>query len=397
MLLYIHVPFCRKKCAYCAFFSVPLSGGTSGATEVKEYLAALLGEMRFWSGLFGKQKLETVFFGGGTPSLLPAKAIEGILNQTAKLFTLNSAAEISIEANPESALAEGWLFDAHAAGVNRLSLGVQSFNGKSLSLLGRCHDAREAEAAYHTARSAGFTNISLDFMWGLPSKARPQAQQEWLEELRRAVRLKPEHISTYSLTLETGTPLKTACDARELALPGEESLGSMYMAGADYLEENGYMQYEISNFARMGHACRHNLGYWQGRDYLGLGPAATSTVNGKRWTNPDDIAVWRHAVAKETLGNGAEDISGLVELKEKLMLSLRMNRGLNLQEWKKLAGRPFLKDYANLVKALRQNGLAAVRQGQFRLTRSGLLVSDAVLAHFFARMESFNLQSPQPN
>lgn len=355
---------------------------------MQEYLASLLGELRIWSRRLGKRTVRTVFFGGGTPSLLPAKAIEGILEQTAKRFTLPNDAEISLEANPESALAEGWLFDARKAGANRLSLGVQSFNDKILRILGRPHDSRAAEAAYANARAAGFANLSLDFMWGLPGAARPQSQREWLEDLRKGAELKPEHISTYGLSLEAGSPLEAACAGGELILPGEDALGSMYLAGGDFLEESGYMQYEISNFARMGHACRHNLGYWQGEDYLGLGPAAVSTIDGRRWSNPSDIGEWRKMVARGKPGESAEEITGEIRLKERLMLSLRTCRGLDMKEWRALSGRSFLKDFKELVEALQNNGLASVRQGHFRLTRAGMLVSDAALALFFARLEA---------
>lgn len=388
MLLYIHVPFCRKKCAYCAFYSTPLPGGGSGAAALQEYLTSLLGEMRIWSKRLGKKEVETVFFGGGTPSLLPAKAVDGILTRIRDCFALSPTAEISIEANPESALAESWLFDARKAGINRLSLGVQSFDDKALALLGRCHDARAAEAAFATARAAGFTNISLDFMWGLPGKKRPQSQHEWLADLRRAVALKPEHISTYGLTLEEGAALAARCEAKELVLPEEEALGSMYLAGVEFLEENGYMQYEISNFCRMGQACRHNTGYWQGKEYLGLGPAATSTMAGKRWTNPEDTEKWRQVVKKDLPGADAEPLGIETRLKERLMLELRMNRGLDLKKWEELSGAPFLKEYATLAAALQRNGLAAIRQGHFRLTRTGMLVSDAVLVHFFEQMDN---------
>lgn len=387
MLLYIHVPFCRQKCAYCAFYSVPLLEGHQGAEVIKAYLAALSGELRFWSRRLGKTELETVFFGGGTPSLLPARVIEEILDQVRARFSLSDTAEISIEANPESALAKGWLFDVRKAGVNRLSLGVQSFSDICLSLLGRCHDSHGAEAAFHTARSAGFSNISLDFMWGLPGLGRGQSQREWLEELHKGVELHPEHISTYGLTLEPDSKLEAACSEGRLVLPDETVLGAMYVDGGEYLEESGYLQYEISNFARTGYECRHNLGYWQGRDYLGLGPAATSTIKGRRWTNPADITAWQSAVKREHLGEDAEELGKDVLLKERLMLGLRMSKGLDVKEWHRLSGRSFLKDQADIVEALQDNSLAEIRQGHFRLTRAGMLVSDSIIARFFEKME----------
>lgn len=387
MLVYIHVPFCSKKCAYCGFFSLPLPQGGKGAAMVREYLAGLLGELRFWGERLGSARVETVFFGGGTPSLLPARALGGILDSIGKTFTLDTNAEISAEANPESALADGWLFEARAAGVNRLSLGVQSMSDADLTMLGRVHDARTAEAAFVTARTAGFANISLDFMWGLPEEGRGQAQWQWLGQLRKACELQPEHISTYGLTLEPGSALEAAVAAGDLALPTDREQSSMYLAGADFLESRGYMQYEISNFARMGYECRHNLGYWTGAEYLGLGPAATSTLGGRRWTNPADLAAWRKAAGERSIAATYEDLDTVTGLKELLMLSLRMNKGLDVREWQRRSGRPFLKEFSSLVGLLQQNGLAATRNNRFRLTRTGMLVSDTILAHFFGSLD----------
>ena len=399
MLLYIHVPFCRKKCAYCAFYSVPLATGNSGANMVKGYLTTLLGELKLWGERLGKAPVETVFFGGGTPSLLPAKAIAGIIGAIDTTFALDQAAEITVEANPESALADGWLFDVKKAGVNRLSLGVQSFNDAELARLGRSHDSRAAEAALHTARNAGFANISLDLMWGLPGDpARPQAQAHWLQQLKRVCDLWPEHISAYGLTLEQGSALAAACATGEYALPAESDLASMYLAGADFLEGRGFMQYEISNYSRIGFECRHNLGYWQGAEYLGLGPAAASTLHGRnascggsapcgrRWTNPASAPDWRAQVQAKTIGNNAETLDAQTRLKELLMLRLRTTRGLSLQDYRECSGRSFQKDFGSLAGLLQKNGLAASRKGWFRLTRSGMLVSDTILGHFFTTL-----------
>lgn len=388
MLLYIHVPFCRKKCAYCAFYSVALPEGGAGAALAKIYLTGLLGELRLWSERLGNRPVETVFFGGGTPSMLPGRAVAGILETAAKHFAIESAAEISAEANPESALADGWLFEARRAGVNRLSLGVQSFDDKRLALLGRAHDARTAEAAVHTARSAGFANLSLDLMWGLPGEpGRPQAQMQWLGELERALELRPEHISAYGFTLEDETPMAGYCGEGRYSLPDEKAAASMYLTGAEYLQSHGYMQYEISNYARMGFECRHNLGYWQGADYLGIGPGATSTLEGRRWTNPRDLEAWAEKIRLGYIGDDAEQLDDTALRKERVMLALRTIKGLSLTDWKRDYGGDFLKDHAPLVALLQKEGLATTRQGRFRLTRTGMLVSDAILAHFFERLE----------
>ncbi len=351
------------------------------------YLRTLLAEISLWGERLPGRRAESLFFGGGTPSLLPVRAIAAILEAIDKRFPLVSGAEITAEANPESALADGWLFGVKGAGINRLSLGVQSFSDADLLRLGRAHDAHAAEAAFLTAKAAGFGNISLDLMWGLPrAPLRPQSQVRWLEQLHRLAELRPEHVSAYGLTLEEGSALEAACARGEYSLPEESAAASMYVTGGEFLESRGYMQYEISNYARIGFECRHNLGYWQGEDYLGFGPSATSTLAGRRWSNPADPALWRESVRSRSAGNDAEILSAGDQVKELLMLRLRMSKGLCLGEYQALSGRAFHADFGALAGLLQQKGLAASREGHFRLTRSGMLLSDAVLAHFFTAL-----------
>jgi oxygen-independent coproporphyrinogen-3 oxidase len=374
----------------------------------RRYLSALIGEMRaraecseasgpgakppegLRKGLAsGRKAVSTVFFGGGTPSILPGKAIAGILEEARKCFALSAETEITLEANPESLLEGDCASAARKAGVNRLSIGVQSFDDAALTLLGRAHDSRQAEAAFATARRAGFSNINLDLIWGLPGKdGRPQSQMQWLATLRRAVNLQPEHISTYGLNLEEGLSLTRRVEEGELALPGERELASMYLAGSEFLEAHGYMQYEISNFARMGFPCRHNSGYWRGEDYLGLGPAAASTLDGRRRTNPADLKTWADNAEKGEDSAFREELDALTGLKEMLMLRLRTCAGLSFSEWQMKAGRPFLSDFGAQATLLQQNGLARTRAGNFYLTRTGMLVSDTILARFFAELEN---------
>ena len=384
MLLYIHVPFCRKKCAYCSFYSVPLEE-KAAYKEISGYLGSLLRELTLWGERLGKAQVETVFFGGGTPSLLPAEAVAGIMERVKATFDLSPSAEISMEANPESALAPGWLYGARKAGVNRLSLGVQSLDDQALGILGRPHSAREAAYACEQARNAGFSNINIDFMWGLPGRGIAQSQVQWLRQLKEAVSLQPDHISAYGLTLEDDSPMAAACERGEFILPSEREQASMYVAGAEFLESQGFMQYEISNFARMGFECRHNIGYWEGKPYLGLGPAATSTLGARRWTNPADLEGWKKVVASGDLAQDFEDLDMETRLREMIMLRLRMTKGLPLKEWSALSGRSFIKDHASLVTALQQNGLASLRKDAFRLTRSGMLVSNTIISHFFEK------------
>ena len=389
MLLYIHVPFCRSKCHYCAFFSQPLGEGGHDRL-ISGYLTSLRHEIELWAGRLGNVPVETVFFGGGTPSLLPPKGVARILESISKHFSLASNPEITMEANPDSALAPFWMRDVYRAGVSRLSLGIQSLDDRTLALLGRIHTAREAMEAYDAARVVGFGSVSVDMMWGLPGEGRGQQLRHWLRDLRTLASMRPDHLSAYNLTLEPGSPLAERMEKGDFAAVGEKEQADMFMQGAEYLESQGLMQYEISNFARLGFVCRHNLAYWEGTPYIGLGPAAASTLGTMRWTNPENLAEWQAAVKSGAIGTvkaGAMEILDPLTLrKEMLMLSLRTAKGLSLARWKKQTGRSFLRDHGSLVTLLVKNNLATTRNGTFRLTRPGMLVSNTIIEHFFRDM-----------
>lgn len=478
MLLYIHVPFCRRKCRYCAFHSLPLvpcretdgaedagaapqsaiagqgaqektvttalgrgtatpgddaapgeapstpddgprtvprppSSGTalrgdavaesvlSGTAPCRHapahapaeqatpdslpaYVETLLAELALWGDRLGNVTVDTIFFGGGTPSLLPPRVVEAILDRVRRVFTIAPGAEISFEANPESLATRAQARALYETGVNRLSMGVQALDDTLLHLMGRPHRAREAVRAFEAAREAGFGNISLDFIWGLPG----QRLRQWLDQLREVVRLRPEHLSCYGLTLEEGTPLTADVASGRLTMPQEREQAAMFMQGAERLEDAGYLQYEISNFARMGFQCRHNLGYWEGSDYLGLGPSAASTLDGLRWTNPTDHAAWRDAVRTGRVGADAERLGLTVRVLELVMLRLRTTRGLRVKAYRELTGRDFMRDHKSLIHLLHRNGLVRIRGGYLRLTRNGMLVSNSILERFFERSES---------
>jgi oxygen-independent coproporphyrinogen-3 oxidase len=367
--LYIHVPFCRSKCGYCAFYSEPLREGMLDA-----YLPLLLDEISLWRERLGPLNVPTVFFGGGTPSLLPPEHLARILDALRQHFDLAPDAEITMEANPESASPD-FLAAARRLGVNRLSLGVQSFRDEELALLGRPHTARQAwEAATH-ARSAGFANLGLDLIWGLPG----QREGQWLESLRRAVELSPEHLSCYGLSLEPGTPLAEAPEDLR-PMPPERELAHMYLHTGDILEDAGYLQYEISNYARLGQACRHNQLCWEGRDYLGFGPAATSTLGHLRHTNPEALRAWAELVRTRKIGfHQRETLTPEIRASERLMLALRTSKGLDLAEYRALSGTNLLTTHKSVIQALRQNELIRINQGRLRLTRTGMLVSNSII------------------
>ncbi len=380
MLLYIHVPFCRSRCAYCSFYSSALSRGDEG--RIQKYQDTLIAEIALWADRLGKERVETVFFGGGTPSLLSASAVALILTRIDRAFSLAGNAEISFEANPESFIASGYARDLRAAGITRLSLGVQSLNDAFLQRMGRVHSAKEAALAMQRARQAHFSSISVDCMWGLPG----QKPDDWKRELKELSSLQPDHFSCYGLTLEETTPLAEAVRGG-LALPSEQDQAAMYLEGIAYLESLGYLQYEISNFARKGFRCRHNLGYWQGREYLGLGPSAVSTIQNRRWSNIPDLAAWSEAVHNRALPEDIEELDRKARVLEYIMLRLRTTRGLSVKAYRKLTGRNFLKDNHIFLQALHNEDLIRIRGGFIQLTHTGMLVSNAIVARLFEAVE----------
>ncbi|WBF66680.1 radical SAM family heme chaperone HemW [Desulfovibrio subterraneus] len=379
MLVYIHVPFCRSKCGYCAFHSEVPQGDA-----MQRYVDALLREVALWGDRLGNVPVETVFFGGGTPSMLPARAVAVVMDRIRKAFAVDRTAEVSLEANPESVANMDYMKTLLDAGVNRLSMGFQSMNPASLRQLGRPHSVRDAIRTFELARTMGFANINLDFIWGLPD----QRLKLWLEDLRAIVRLGPDHLSCYGLTIEEGTPLELAVQKGRLTLPDDGEQGKMFIYGADYLESQGYLQYEISNFARMGFQCRHNMGYWEGADYLGMGPAAVSTLQGRRWTNPCALDEYAATVDAGTIGHDAETLTLMERVQELVMLRLRTTRGLRVKAYRELTGRDFIRDNKSLIHALHRNQLVRIRNGYLSLTRNGLLVSNAILERFFSEMET---------
>ncbi|MBE1424676.1 oxygen-independent coproporphyrinogen-3 oxidase [Desulfomicrobium macestii] len=369
MLLYVHVPFCVRKCGYCAFHSGPFS-----REAAKLYVGQVLQEMEGWGRSLGRVRLESVYFGGGTPSLLEPGQIEALLRAADTCFELSSGAEITLEANPDSALRPGFLDSVRSLGVNRLSLGVQSLQDDLLAMLGRPHDSAQARRAVHAARAAGFSNLSLDLIWGLPG----QTLDRWMNDLAAVVELAPEHLSCYGLSLEDGTALTRKVEDGALVLPDEETGARMYLDGSEFLESSGYAHYEISSHARPGRESRHNQGYWAGRDYLGLGPAAVSTIGGRRWSNPSAFEEYAEVVAKGEARDEVEVLSALTRRLEMVMLTLRTGAGLDLDKFKATTGTEFPWRHP-AVEQLRSSGLVRLRTGHLQLTRKGMLVSNSVI------------------
>ena len=376
MQIYIHVPFCVRKCAYCSFHSwEPTS------EDPLIYVDALLQEITLWGERLGNIPVETVFFGGGTPSLLPPRTVGLLVDSLAHRFSLAADVEISFEANPESALEMFYLHELRKTGVNRLSLGVQSLDDNLLKTLGRPHSATQAIKAVQAAREADFSNLNLDLMWGIPR----QRSRQWLEELKFVcMTLKPEHLSAYGLTLEPGTPMAAQHERDAVHMPSDKQLSHMFVDAADFLEEQGYMHYEISNFSRMGFQCRHNMGYWEGRDYLGLGPSAVSTLSNRRWSNPLSLTDYDQAVRTDDIGRNGEDLGQAAQVTEMIMLRLRTVKGLDLRAYQAFSGENFVAKHQRLMDLLYQKGLIRIRNNHLALTRNGMLVSNTILARILA-------------
>ena len=378
MEIYVHVPFCRSKCRYCAFYSEPLR--ITCPDRVTRYLAAIREE---WTQkhaqltTLGAERpiVTSVFFGGGTPSLLSSDALIGLLDMLRTALPFAPDAEITLEGNPESLITPGKLADLAHAGFNRLSMGAQSMAARDLALLGRAHQPEDVREAVCLAREAGFGNVGVDLIWGLPG----QSASDWLRQLEAVLALKPEHVSAYGLTLEPGTPLTRDVAQGLLTLPDEATLADMYLSGCALLEHCGLTQYEISNFARPGFACRHNWGYWTGDDYLGLGPAAVSTLGHRRLSNPEDLDRWLDRVAAHTAPD-IEELDEAVRFEERVMLRLRTCAGLDLDELTASTGRDLLAGQGCFVQDLTDAGLVRLEGCVLRLTRQGMLVSNDILS-----------------
>jgi oxygen-independent coproporphyrinogen-3 oxidase len=371
--LYVHIPFCPQRCPYCAF--TILTGHTA---LYDRYVEAVCAEIRSWQSLAHKGPLQTVFFGGGTPSLLEPKQVQRILDTAAATFGIAPDAEITLEANPTTADADKFTA-LRASGCNRLSLGVQSFNDTDLKTLGRWHSAADARAAYATARQAGFTNVNMDVIFSIPGAAR----QHWQATIHTLVTLAPEHISTYSLTIEEGTRFARRYHQGRLAPVSEDDDAWAYAWVMETLAAAGYEHYEVSNFARPGYRSRHNWGYWHGADYLGVGLSAHSLLDGQRHWNLRAIHAYLTAVeAGHAPYAGSELLDPLTARHEQLWLQLRTCAGATLQplELQTLLSAP-------KFQAMLEAGLVHLQGPQLRLTPLGFLLADAIGVEMLAILE----------
>ena len=386
--LYIHIPFCETKCPYCDF-------NTYAGIEplIPEYVDALIKEARFWGdalSLHHSPTVSTVFFGGGTPSYLPPGDIVRILDEVRSAFHLATSAEVTLESNPGDIAAgriEAWL----KAGINRLSIGVQSLDDGLLRLLGRRHTAREALDAHKAARNGGFTNINLDLMYGLPH----QTLEQWRATLGKALEDRPEHISMYSLTLEEGTPLEASVRQGNVPYPDSDLGADMYQLAGKLGEDAGYHHYEISNWALPGRECLHNLTYWRNQPYLGIGPGAHSYLNGYRFSNLrsprryiqlagalTSAKVYPAALQEYGMLDMVETIDERLEMAETMMLGLRLSEGISQGAFLRRFGASLVETYGPQIDELLGLELVAWQEDRLVLTSRGRLLGNEVFQRF---------------
>jgi oxygen-independent coproporphyrinogen-3 oxidase len=365
--LYIHIPFCLTKCHYCNFYS------ETSQKHLSSYSKALESEMALYEQRF--RKFDTVYFGGGTPSILKADEIEDILRSIERYFSLSEDSEITIEANPGD-LDPDFLRSLRERGVNRLNIGVQSFDDDILDFLGRRHSSREAARAIENTHKEGFTNIGLDLIYGIPG----QNMKKWMDTLARAISFKPEHISCYQLTIEASTHLGKRLGNGEISLPDEDLQFDFFIKTSEMLEDEGYIHYEISNFARETRfISRHNSKYWNHTPYLGLGPSAHSFFKSTRWWNHSSTGRYLEDIKE---GKPPVENTESLDMKslrmEALFLGLRTAKGINLQDFNNRFDYDLMAEKGNMLAKLEGSGLIEIADGYVVPTRRGFALADSL-------------------
>lgn len=378
--IYIHVPFCVRKCSYCDFYSLTASSRATG-----EFLDLLVKEMDLFRERYPEEAaaaVDTVYFGGGTPTVIAPGALCGLLAAIRNRFPLIPGAEITIEANPGTVRARG-LRTLRTGGFNRLSVGVQSFSPATLLTLGRIHDAGDIRRTYRDARAAGFDSLGIDLIFGIPG----QSGADWEEDLEQTVTILPDHVSAYALAPEPGTPLQKALSQGELRMPTDEEVAESYGTARRALVNAGYRQYEISNFARPGHESRHNVKYWKRIGYTGFGPSAHGLLfppgrapHGLRTANPPSLAEYRKGIREGRLPWAHTRVCGTEDAwKEALIFGLRMTEGVDLAEIETISGTPLPDPLREAVIELVDGGKLLWQEDRLRLPGELLFVSSEVL------------------
>ena len=371
--LYLHIPFCIQKCGYCDFLSAP-----AGREEREAYVQALEIEIRSYGDFAGGYRVSTVFVGGGTPSCLEASQTERIFEAVKDTFEIERMPEISMEMNPGTVTKEK-LQAYKNCGINRLSIGLQSVRDSNLRLLGRIHTYEEFLESFRLAREAGFQNINVDLISSLPG----QTEEFWREELKTIAELSPEHISVYQLILEEGTTFYEKYAAHPELLPDEETSRAIYQATEEVLGQYGFHQYEISNYAKEGRECRHNLKYWERDDYLGLGLGAASMVRNIRMNNTGDMKTYLEKCGEpKTMRTDVQFLEEPRQIEEFMFLGLRKTRGISKKEFRRVFGRDIELVYEKALKKLFSSGMLLEKKDRLYLSKEGVLLSNAVLSEF---------------
>ena len=366
MEIYIHIPFCIRKCDYCDFLS-----GPSGPKEQADYVQALLREIQAVEEGEGRS-VSSIFIGGGTPSVLDERLLGDILREIRNRFKMKEDAEITIEVNPGTANI-GKLQAYREMGINRLSIGLQSPEDRELKILGRIHNYGQFLETYQEARTVGFDNINIDLMSAIPD----QTYEGWVKNLRTVAELEPEHISAYSLIVEEGTPFA----ARKLNLPDEDTEYNMYEATAQILKEYGFEQYEISNYARKGRECRHNVGYWTRQDYLGFGLGASSLYGKERFANTADMKKYlENSKNPEKIREKEPSLTREDEMAEFMFLGLRMTKGISKADFQRCFGCTIESVYGEVLEKYESMELLLEKDGRIFLSREGIHVSNSSMA-----------------
>ncbi len=373
--LYVHVPFCVRKCHYCGFFSTVYA-----PARADEYLDGLRFEASGYRQAFELKRFDSVYIGGGTPTVLSFEQVQRLTSVIKEHFLFSTNVEWSIEANPNTVSLPLLTF-LRENGVTRLSLGIQSFDDVLLKLLGRLHSSEDAIESFRIARSAGFGNIGIDLIYGIPGLA----GEEWSDALDKAISLKPEHISVYALSLDEGSRFTREAEVSGFSLPGDDTVAAQYEQAVVKLRAAGYERYEISNFSLPGFACRHNRNYWDRGEYLGLGPGAWSFLSGTRYRNIEEVREYAGRVAT---GRYATVDHETVDLRqganEAIMLGLRTAEGMDLGRYEQGFGNDALRNLLKSAAPLERAGLLARAEGRLVLTEKGFLLADEALARLFA-------------
>lgn len=367
--LYVHIPFCKAKCTYCDFYSI-IGRDDSIPAFLKSVLAEIEHKKRSLD--LSQYYIDSIFFGGGTPNLLAPMFLEKLLDALLHVSKPGQQMEIGMEINPgEAELTD--LMAYKSAGINRISIGMQSFHPHLLKFMSRIHTAEKSFSTYEDVRRAGFNNVSADLIFAIPG----QSRSAWITDLQKLIDIQPEHISTYSLTVEEGTALHRWVNAGHIKMLEESVDNGMYAWGRDYLEAAGYPNYEVSNHAKPGYECRHNLNYWSGVDYLGFGPAAHSYFEHRRAWNVRNLDTYISQISNS--GNaeeGSELISSQMAQNEMILTRLRLARGLNLQEFEILTGTSILASKQETLN--KWSSQLQISEGHLKITRAGWALTDEI-------------------